>query len=159
MRGAGCCVVILPPYRSWGRPCAASARGRRATLGGRHRQSAGGPQAAWWCVRSVSGLTRNTQLSCEPPVRRSRGGASGRGLRRNNVNVDTTSNQLKCATRGGMASFKAKFPALQELFAKNHRGAQGPFGPPPPAGRGLKRNQRKKRERKKRTRNERQNFA
>ena len=33
-----------------------------------------------------------------------------------------------------MASFKAKFPVLQELFAKNHRG--GPFGPPP-AGRGL----------------------
>ena len=31
-----------------------------------------------------------------------------------------------------MASFKAKFPVLQELFAKNHR---GPFGPP--AGRGL----------------------
>ena len=29
-----------------------------------------------------------------------------------------------------MASFKAKFPVLQELFAKNHRG--GPFGPPPP---------------------------
>ena len=27
-----------------------------------------------------------------------------------------------------MASFKAKFPVLQELFAKNHRG--GPFGPP-----------------------------
>ena len=34
-----------------------------------------------------------------------------------------------------MESFKAKFPVLQELFAKNHRG--GPFGPPPPAGRGL----------------------
>ena len=34
-----------------------------------------------------------------------------------------------------MASFKAKFPVLQELFAKNHRG--GPFGPPP-AGRGLR---------------------
>ena len=33
-----------------------------------------------------------------------------------------------------MASFKAKFPVLQELFAKNHRG--GPFGLPP-AGRGL----------------------
>ena len=33
-----------------------------------------------------------------------------------------------------MASFKAKFPVLQELFAKNHR---GPFAPPP-AGRGLK---------------------
>ena len=32
-----------------------------------------------------------------------------------------------------MASFKAKFPVLQELFAKNHRG--GPLGPP--AGRGL----------------------
>ena len=31
-----------------------------------------------------------------------------------------------------MASFKAKFPVLQELFAKNHRG--GPF----PAGRVLK---------------------
>ena len=30
-----------------------------------------------------------------------------------------------------MASFKAKFPVLQELFAKNHR---GPFGPPPPSG-------------------------
>ena len=28
-----------------------------------------------------------------------------------------------------MASFKAKFPVLQELFAKNHRGG-GPFGPP-----------------------------
>ena len=28
-----------------------------------------------------------------------------------------------------MASFKAKFPVLQELFAKNHRG--GPFGPSP----------------------------
>ena len=27
-----------------------------------------------------------------------------------------------------MASFKAKFPVLQELFAKNHRG--GPLGPP-----------------------------
>ena len=34
-----------------------------------------------------------------------------------------------------MASFKAKFPELQELFAKNHRGALWP--PPPPAGRGL----------------------
>ena len=33
-----------------------------------------------------------------------------------------------------MASFKAKFPVLQELFAKNHRGA---LCPPPPAGRGL----------------------
>ena len=33
-----------------------------------------------------------------------------------------------------MASFKAKFPVLQELFAKNHRGAFGPS----PAGRGLK---------------------
>ena len=33
-----------------------------------------------------------------------------------------------------MASFKAKFPVLQELFAKNHRG--GPLGPP--AGRGLR---------------------
>ena len=32
-----------------------------------------------------------------------------------------------------MASFKAKFPILQELFAKNHR---GPLSPP--AGRGLK---------------------
>ena len=30
-----------------------------------------------------------------------------------------------------MASFKAKFPVLQELFAKNHRGL---FGPPPPSG-------------------------
>ena len=28
----------------------------------------------------------------------------------------------------GMVSFKARFPVLQELFAKNHRG--GPFGPP-----------------------------
>ena len=27
-----------------------------------------------------------------------------------------------------MASFKAKLPVLQELFAKNHRG--GGFGPP-----------------------------
>ena len=27
-----------------------------------------------------------------------------------------------------MASFKAIFPVLQELFAKNHRG--GPLGPP-----------------------------
>ena len=27
-----------------------------------------------------------------------------------------------------MASFKAKFPVLQELFAKNHG---GPFAPPP----------------------------
>ena len=27
----------------------------------------------------------------------------------------------------GMASFKAKLPVLQELFAKNHKGA---FGPP-----------------------------
>ena len=27
-----------------------------------------------------------------------------------------------------MASFKAKFPVLQEPFAKNHRG--GPLGPP-----------------------------
>ena len=36
-----------------------------------------------------------------------------------------------------MASFKAKFPVLQELFAKNHR---GPLPPPPPptAGRGIK---------------------
>ena len=34
-----------------------------------------------------------------------------------------------------MASFKAKFPVLQELFAKNHRGA---LCPPPPVGRGLK---------------------
>ena len=34
-----------------------------------------------------------------------------------------------------MASFKAIFPVLQELFAKNHR---GPFAPPPPAGRGLR---------------------
>ena len=33
-----------------------------------------------------------------------------------------------------MASFKAKFPVLQELFAKNHR---GPLPPPPAAGRGL----------------------
>ena len=33
-----------------------------------------------------------------------------------------------------MASFKAKLPVLQELFAKNHRGG-GPLGPP--AGRGL----------------------
>ena len=32
-----------------------------------------------------------------------------------------------------MASFKATFPVLQELFAKNHRGAQRP----PPAGRRL----------------------
>ena len=31
-----------------------------------------------------------------------------------------------------MASFKAIFPVLQELFAKNQRG--GPFGPPPPSG-------------------------
>ena len=29
-----------------------------------------------------------------------------------------------------MASFKAKFPVLQELFAKNHRGALWP----PPSG-------------------------
>ena len=27
-----------------------------------------------------------------------------------------------------MASFKAKFPVLQEIFAKNHRGAFGPLG-------------------------------
>ena len=33
-----------------------------------------------------------------------------------------------------MASFKAKFPVLQELFAKNHRGG-GPFGPPPSGAR------------------------
>ena len=33
-----------------------------------------------------------------------------------------------------MASFKAKFSVLQELFAKNHRG--GPLAPP--AGRGLR---------------------
>ena len=33
-----------------------------------------------------------------------------------------------------MATFKAKFPVLQELFAKNHRGGLWP----PPAGRGLK---------------------
>ena len=32
-----------------------------------------------------------------------------------------------------MASFKAKFPVLQELFAKNHRG--GPLGPPPSGAR------------------------
>ena len=31
-----------------------------------------------------------------------------------------------------MASFKAKFPVLQELFAKNHR--EGPLPPPPPSG-------------------------
>ena len=37
--------------------------------------------------------------------------------------------------RRGMASFKAKFPVLQELFAKNHRG--GGLWAPPPAGRGL----------------------
>ena len=30
-----------------------------------------------------------------------------------------------------MAGFKAKFPVLQELFAKNHRGA---LCPPPPSG-------------------------
>ena len=30
-----------------------------------------------------------------------------------------------------MASFKAKFPFLQELFAKKHR---GPFAPPPLSG-------------------------
>ena len=36
-----------------------------------------------------------------------------------------------------MASFKAKFPVLQELFAKNHRGA---LWAPPPAGRGLAKN-------------------
>ena len=30
-----------------------------------------------------------------------------------------------------MASFKAKFPVLQELFAKNHRGA---LWAPPPSG-------------------------
>ena len=37
-----------------------------------------------------------------------------------------------------MASFKAKFPVLQELFSKNHR---GPFAPPPPSGgEGLKLN-------------------
>ena len=35
--------------------------------------------------------------------------------------------------RRGMASFKAKFSVLQELFAKKHRG--GPFAaPPPPSG-------------------------
>ena len=34
-----------------------------------------------------------------------------------------------------MASFKAKFQVLQELFAKNHR---GPLALPPPAGRGLR---------------------
>ena len=32
-----------------------------------------------------------------------------------------------------MASFKAKFPVLQELFAKNHR--EGPL-PPPQRGEG-----------------------
>ena len=32
-----------------------------------------------------------------------------------------------------MASFKAKFPVLQELFAKNHRG--GPLAPPPSGAR------------------------
>ena len=32
-----------------------------------------------------------------------------------------------------MASCKAKFPVLQELFAKNHRGALAP-PPPPPSG-------------------------
>ena len=31
-----------------------------------------------------------------------------------------------------MASFKAKFPVLQELFAKNHRG--GALWAPPPSG-------------------------
>ena len=31
-----------------------------------------------------------------------------------------------------MANFKAKFPVLQELFAKNHR---GPFAPPPSGAR------------------------
>ena len=32
-----------------------------------------------------------------------------------------------------MASFKAKFPVLQELFAKNHRA--GPLAPPPSGAR------------------------
>ena len=32
-----------------------------------------------------------------------------------------------------MASFKEKFPVLQELFAKNLRG--GPFAPPPSGAR------------------------
>ena len=32
-----------------------------------------------------------------------------------------------------MASFKAKFPVLQELFAKNHRGG-ALWAPPPPSG-------------------------
>ena len=36
--------------------------------------------------------------------------------------------------RRGMASFKAKFPVLQELFAKNHRGG-GPLGPLPSGAR------------------------
>ena len=36
-----------------------------------------------------------------------------------------------------MASFKARFPVLQELFAKNHR---GPFAPPPSGAR-VKRSQ------------------
>ena len=35
-----------------------------------------------------------------------------------------------------MASFKAKFLVLQEIFAKNHRG-RGPLGPPHAAGRGI----------------------
>ena len=37
----------------------------------------------------------------------------------------------RIVARRGMASFKAKFPVLQELFAKNHRGA---LCPPPPSG-------------------------
>ena len=36
-----------------------------------------------------------------------------------------------------MASFKAKFPLLQELFAKNHRVAL--WAPPPPSGARVKR--------------------
>ena len=36
-----------------------------------------------------------------------------------------------------MASFEAKFPVLQELFAKNHRGA---FGPPSSGARDIKKN-------------------
>ena len=34
----------------------------------------------------------------------------------------------------GTASFKAKYPVVQELFAKSHKGLL----PPPPAGRGLR---------------------
>ena len=55
------------------------------------------------------------------------------------IGISSLETDTRCGivARRGMASFKVKFPVLQELFAKNHRGPFAP--PPPPAGRGLTR--------------------